>query len=166
MKRRISHKRLLEVLDYNPETGDFKWKHSKIGRVAGAVAGTVSAGGYWQIIINRKFYFAHRLAWFYVRGKWPRKDIDHINRERCDNRIRNLREVTQSQNSTNVELRSSRNVSGYRGVTHDRKSNKWMTRVYKDGKLRLCKMFPSLDEAVQARISKLNELFPMENVNG
>ena len=94
--------RVRELLDYNPDTGVFTWKVKRGGKAqAGTVAGYEHVTGYWYIAIDKKYYPAHRLAWLYIHGVEPENDIDHINHQRSDNRISNLREATRSQNCAN-----------------------------------------------------------------
>lgn len=105
----LTAERLRDLLDYNQETGVFVWKSLPgNGRaVVGLQAGCVAKKRYQMISIDGKTYLSHRLAWFYVNGKWPKSWIDHINRDRLDNRIANLREATPEQ--------SARNRPGHRG---------------------------------------------------
>ena len=99
MSRKISHRALKVVLDYDPESGVFQWAVGH--RLAGRVAGHKSWLGYVTINIDGKTYTAHRLAWFYVHGCWPRHQVDHINRNGYDNRIANLRDVPGWVNAQN-----------------------------------------------------------------
>jgi len=102
--RRITHEDLLEVLDYNPETGVFHWKTAMGSRaLAGDVAGTFCEG-YWVIRIYGRGYSAARLAWFYMTGDWPVNQIDHIDREKLNNRFENLRDVTAKVNCENRDI--------------------------------------------------------------
>lgn len=101
----ITQMRLKELLLYEPETGRFIWRFDKGTARAGCVAGTPSGNGYIQICLDRRIYVAHRLVWLYVHGRFPPHQIDHINRERADNRIENLREATAAQQFQNI-LRS------------------------------------------------------------
>ncbi|EHL6353356.1 HNH endonuclease, partial [Escherichia coli] len=110
----ITHKELTSSLNYNPETGVFTWKiasgSSSIGKVAGFK--TNSQADYLSIRINGKSYLCHRLAWFYMKGCWPKGLIDHINGVKNDNRISNLREVTRGQNKTNSVSSSNTGIKG------------------------------------------------------
>ena len=113
----LTQTELKSLLHYDAETGIFTWKVNgnksvKIGNVAGN-----NTRGYLSISIKNKNYFLHRLAWLYVYGKLPDLDIDHINRIKNDNRIKNLREVSKSQNSQNQEKSHSTNKTGVLGVT-------------------------------------------------
>ena len=98
---------LKSLLDYNPETGKFIWKVSKNNRVkSGSEAGTIQSSGHRSILIDKKDYLAHRLAWLWYYGRWPEDQIDHINHNPDDNRIENLREVSNQENGKNQSLSS------------------------------------------------------------
>lgn len=113
--------RLKEVLSYDPETGDFTWLVTR-GRnaPAGTVASqSVNSQGYRHIHVDMKGYKAHRLAWFYIYGVWPKLSLDHINGVKHDNRITNLREATRQQNRLNsAKWRTSHKKSKYPGVAY------------------------------------------------
>lgn len=83
------------LLDYSGDTGHFRWKET------GKPAGGLQDKGYRIIEIGGTPYYAHRLAWLYTHGVWPEADLDHINRNRDDNRIENLRDVSRSENNRN-----------------------------------------------------------------
>lgn len=105
-----------EYLDYNKETGIFvlKKKRSKNDSGVGKQFGYLDGRGYLHSSLLGRKYKLHRLAWMYVYGAMPIGQIDHINGNRTDNRICNLREVNQIQNSANI--RKVRSLSGYKGV--------------------------------------------------
>ncbi len=115
----ISLRRLRQVLDYDSSTGIFRWKivvgHNASrhcpGEIAGAPRGPAS---YVQLGIDRRKYYAHRLAWFYVYGVWPPK-LDHKDLNKQNNRIKNLRSATTSQNGANAGVRKDSRV-GLKGV--------------------------------------------------
>ena len=113
----LTLQRLKERLSYNPDTGIFVWNATK------KQAGTKNSR-YIQIAVDKKIYYAHRLAWFYVFGCFPELSIDHINNDKKDNRLANLRLVTVSQNNQN-RGKQSNNTSGYKGVSWAKKSQKW-----------------------------------------
>lgn len=106
MKSELSIASLREWFDYDPSTGIFRRnKRSRNQVEAGAVAGTPDGKGYLRIKILGRHYLAHRLAWLWVHGEWPHLFIDHVDRDRSNNRIANLRLATASQNATNRGLR-------------------------------------------------------------
>lgn len=109
----LTQAKLKEILEYCPETGLFTWliKISKKNNVGG-IAGSKTTKGYTQIIIFGKNYKASRLAFFYMTGKWPMDEMDHINRIRNDDRWINLRDVTAKENVANsTRYRSDNNTS-------------------------------------------------------
>lgn len=133
IKQSLIQDRLKELLDYNPDSGTFTWKVTRTGTAkAGQVAGTPNIGGYVLIRVEGITYMAHRLAWFYVYGVWPAHQIDHINRERSDNRIANLREATNAENQQNCNVRST-NKSGYTGVSWNSDRRKWAAQLWVNG---------------------------------
>lgn len=123
----LSHSLLKEILSYDEETGVFAWAKSRGNQYTrkGMIAGSIDSSGHRQIEINGKAYAAHRLAWFYVNGNWPEKQIDHINRVRDDNRILNLRDVDSSANMQNsISTKNGR----LRGATFRKQMNKWVAQ--------------------------------------
>lgn len=125
----ITAEYIRDILYYNPKTGIFIWKKKVNSRIdIGDIAGTISNFGYCRICIKRRIYVAHRLAWLYIHDEWPSDDIDHINRDRADNRIANLRVATRSQNTANSPRRCN-NKSGYKGVSWSREKRKWLATI-------------------------------------
>lgn len=114
----ISHERLKELLHYNPETGDFTWRtNPKNTQRLGTVAGGWSLNGYRVVGVDNVQYKQHRLAWFYVYGVWPTQILDHIDRDRGNNRITNLRECHSPAESGENRGTPRNNTSGHIGVT-------------------------------------------------
>ncbi|OWZ90449.1 hypothetical protein B9J07_28095 [Sinorhizobium sp. LM21] len=124
---KITHERLLELLSYDPLTGIFTRRIGVRGHEAGSVVGTVK-DGYVCITLDKKFYLAHRLAWFYMTGSWPLRQIDHKDRDRSNNRWLNLRLATNQQNTVNRDLNSN-NTSGSKGVSYDKARGKWRAQI-------------------------------------
>ena len=121
------------LLSYNARTGLFSWIASA-GRVkAGSVAGTVNSQGYVVIGIGKKKVLAHRLAWFFVHGRWPLVEIDHRDGARANNRIKNLREATHAQNHQNRQ-RNKSNSSGYLGA-YRVSAEKWASSIKVGGQV-------------------------------
>lgn len=146
----ITQNRLRELLQYAPETGEFMWRVSHPRAKAGAIAGATDHYGYVVIRLDGHLYKAHRLAWLYVHGVWPPKNIDHINRVKNDNRMENLRLADQSINMHNVGVRVN-SKSGVAGVTWRADRKKWNARIkvgYKNFNLGL---FDDVAAAVAAR---------------
>ena len=102
----LTQTQLQEILEYDPTTGIFLWRENGHKKRVSRVAGGAIPTGYIVIGINKKTWMAHRLAWIYVNGNIPSdRFIDHINRDRSDNRIVNLRLVDPSENSKNTSKR-------------------------------------------------------------
>lgn len=127
---------LKELLSYDLATGIFKWKKPLSPAVSvGDAAGSMNAKGYLNIKVQGRLYKAHRIAWLYVHGVIPKFQIDHINGDKSDNRISNLRLATNSENVQNVhEFRS--NATGFPGVTYYHRERKYVARVTCNGKTR------------------------------
>ena len=142
---------LRSILHYSPETGIFTRKVGTSNRVkVGDVAGCPRGDGYLQIKVQSRKYKAHRLAWLYVYGVWPEDQLDHVNRVRTDNRIANLRAVTNKQNQQNASKRSD-NTSGHTGVRWHRWASKWLAHIRHNQKLIHLGCFATIEEAVAAR---------------
>ncbi|MBV4365919.1 HNH endonuclease [Erwinia phyllosphaerae] len=151
MTTKISHKRLLEMLSYDPATGLFTWKVNRMRIKSGTTAGSKEKNGYIVIAIEGKYYKAHRLAYFYVNKKWPKNNIDHINRVRDDNRISNLRDATFDENRMNNSIYSN-NTSGFPGVSWHKGKGKWVVKTSEAGKEKTNGAFENLIDAVACRI--------------
>ncbi len=146
----ISAARLKKCLRYNKRTGTFTWITSSAVRAAGSIAGSLHSSGYIHIKIKNRSYKAHRLAWLYVTGKWPREDVEHRNRCKNDNRWRNLRLTNDSLNQANTSLRVD-NTSGGKGI-HVRENGKYRVRIQVRTKRISLGDFTSLDAATTAYI--------------
>ena len=101
---------------------------------------------------------AHRLAWLFHYGEWPENHIDHINGDRSDNRICNLREATVKQNGENRKLHKN-NTSGYRNVRWKKERNKWEVSIRHNRKLHSIGLFSNLDDAIDAAKKARDQLF-------
>jgi hypothetical protein len=145
----ITHNELLETFSY--ADGQLYWKITTgSGKIRpGTLAGCTRNDGYWVIVYKRKHYFAHRLIWFYHHGVWPTNSTDHIDRDRLNNRIENLRECTYAENAQNRSI-SKRNKSGHTGVRFHDFSGKWAAYVRFQGKLNITYHL-TMEEAIEAR---------------
>ncbi len=139
---------LKTILDYNLETGIFIRKSSYHKNRIGKVAGGLMKNGYINITLYYKHYYAHRLAWFWVTGKWPKNQIDHINNKRDDNRWCNLREANQTQNNGN-SLLSRKNTSGYRGISWCEARKKWQVGIHINNKRKALGRYKNLKDAIK-----------------
>ena len=143
--------RLKELFSYDPDTGIFTRRIStgRHGRhKVGEVAGTKAI--YWGMYVDGKRFVAHRLAWVYVYGRPPKEDIDHINQNKLDNRIANLREATRQQNMQNVTIHKH-NSSGFKGVCAHKPTKKWRAYIFNGYKQLHLGLFETIDKAVEAR---------------
>ena len=148
----LTQARLKELFFYDSTCGDFiRIKRTTNSVCIGDVAGALNFYGYLQTNVDGKIYKNHRLAWLYVYGEFPLKDLDHINRIKTDNRILNLRQVTDAQNLQNIGLRSD-NKSGYKGVSWCKQKEKWCVRMQYDKKYRHIGYFDNVHEAGKAYI--------------
>lgn len=133
-KKDPTHAELLEILDYNEDTGIWTWLISPAWHIkAGDVAGSKNKDGYITIGINYKPHRANRLAWFYVYKVWPKGDVDHWNQIKHDNSLENLRDCSPSENMANRGKRKD-NTSGLKGVHFDKAKEKWHAKIQHNGK--------------------------------
>lgn len=144
----LTQEELKKQLLYCEKTGQFTWLVPKKGQ-SRKLAGYVRKDGYVKIVLNQTRYLAHRLAWLYVKGHFPKSCIDHINMNPNDNRIANLREATVSQNGANRMLQSN-NKSGFKGINWDKQKNKWLVRIGVKGETIYLGLFDQLNDAAKA----------------
>ena len=147
----ITHKQLIELLHYDPDTGLFKWLKNSGRNYAnvGKIAGTTAKNGYCCIRLKGKPYYAHRIAWLYVHGKEPEHYIDHINGIKTDNRICNLRQATHTQNARNSQKKVF-NKSGFKGVHFFKQTSKWRASIMVDHKNISLGLYDTPERAHQA----------------
>jgi hypothetical protein len=145
-KERPTIEELREYLDYDPETGVLRWK-KRVSRhvLAGAIAGSAYPSGYLYIQLKGARMLAHRVAFAFLYGRWPRPCCDHVNGNTLDNRACNLRECTVSQNSQNKRAHRN-NKSGVKGVSWSKQNQRWTAEVVRDGKAHR-KSFRHLEDA-------------------
>ena len=110
----------------------------------------VTSNGYKVGEICGERHRAHRVIWAMMNGRWPESDIDHINGDRKDNRISNLRDVPNCENARNQRLHVT-NTSGHAGVTFHKKSRKWLAQIIYQGQHHYLGVFHNLEDAVTAR---------------
>ena len=139
-----------KYLRYDAETGKIFWKLNKGGNgKAGNEAGWMNKF-YHRITINRKTYHAHRIAWLLTYGSWPVDQIDHINGNKKDNRLANLRNVSNRENSRNKKIYKN-NTSGTLGVSFDKSKQGYVASIMIKGKHKNLGVFKNKEEAIAAR---------------
>ena len=122
--RIVDVNKLKQLLAYDPLTGVFTRLRT------GALADRQHTDNYRAVKVGGGLYLSHRLAWLFVYGKWPAGEIDHVNGDRTDNRIQNLRVVTRAENNQNIRTAKRNNKSsGLLGVTHILRNNKWRAQI-------------------------------------
>jgi hypothetical protein len=159
----LTQQELKSLVDYDPETGIFTWRSREERyfktnssyktwntRFAGKVAGMVMPRGYITVNLCGKKYAAHRLAFLWMTGSFPKNEVDHINHLAGDNRWDNLRAVTGLENMKNLKL-STKNTSGVLGVSWSKQKNKWRARIKLNKREKWLGYFTSIDEAAAAR---------------
>jgi len=114
-KGEITRDMIEQAYTYDPKTGAFTRNFSEGGEKAGAQAGCVNTQGYISLGYRKKHLLAHRVAYLFMEGKWPEKEVDHIDGDRKNNKWANLREATGSENGFNTRLRKD-NKTGVKGI--------------------------------------------------
>ena len=158
VKTELTAERLRELLSYDPATGQFIRKATSRTDQIGSVAYTAHTSGYSRFSVGHKKYYAHRLAWMYVYGVWPGGDVDHINHDKTDNRISNLRDVSRSVNNQN-QIRGQRGgSSNVLGVSWDKRLKKWAASIGVFKKNIHLGMFDAKEDAHAAYVIAKREL--------
>lgn len=146
----VTQSELQALFNYDPESGHFQWIVSRRGRNLNRPAGTVDAAdGYCRIRIGGRPYAAHRLAWLYVHGEWPSSVIDHIDGDRSNNRLANLRPATLQQNQFNRRVKRT-SSTGSKGVSLDRRSGRFQVAIKIGGVKRWVGYFDTVEEGSAA----------------
>lgn len=147
---RLDADTLRSLIHYDAETGLFKRLRNPALPV-----GALTPRGYVQIQVNGTIYFAHRLAWLYSNGRWPEHFIDHVNCDRSDNRLSNLRPATNLQNSANS--RPKHRTRKLNGITPNR--GRWQAQIKYGRRNLYLGLYHTADEANAAYAAKAEELF-------
>ena len=149
-----SLKRLREFLKYDSETGGIVFTDTRFGAVEiGQKAGGIDCNGYHRIYHRGRLYMGHRIAWALYYGKWPEGTIDHINSNKIDNRICNLRVCS---NTDNMKNRKPYSGKVFKGVY--RTPAGWRSQIVSGGKSHSCGSFKCLGQALKAYDKKAKEL--------
>ena len=148
---------LRENLDYNPQTGELRWKTTTKGRRAGQLAGRTTHQGYIELCFNYRYYKAHRICWALYYGEDPYPYlIDHKRGVDEGNKIDNLRKATNSENCHNTKLHC-RNKSGHRGVFYHKRDKKWVAKITINRQQIYLGWFDDREEAIAARLTAERE---------
>jgi len=152
-EQKVTGTTMAMFLDYNPETGAF-YRKLKTGpnSYPGEEITCLNDEGYIIVTMMGARLRAHRLAWVWMTGNWPKEDIDHINGNRADNRFINLRGATRSQNLQNSGMRSY-NKTGYKGVHFCNQRQKYVAQIRINKKATCLGRFETLEEASAVRIA-------------
>jgi len=153
---------LQTCLRYERDTGDFYWlrrpedhfataraANSWNGKYAETKAGSLGRNGRININLSYRLLKAHRLAWFFETEQWPEQQIDHINGDPSDNRIANLREASNAQNSYNRGANKN-NTSGHKGAYWDKPRGKWRAQMMLDKKTVFLGHYDNVEDAAKA----------------
>lgn len=143
-----------EIFNYDPLTGHFT---RTTGPRRGSIAGYLDPSrGYVRIRVDKQFHAAHRLAWLYMTGAWPKDQIDHINLDKSDNRLENLREASHTQNQQNRRPQRN-NTSGFKGVRWHQKT--WNAEIHLNKRTIHIGCFDSPEAAHAAYQAAATQLF-------
>lgn len=147
----LNQNELKDWLRYDPETGSFFWLKSNSNRATvGEKAGTVRPDGYTTITINKVQYRAHHLVWLYAYGELPKdRYVDHINGNRGDNRIENLRLANHGENLMN-RGRQQNNKAGYKGIWWDKQRQLWAAMIGFNNQKKALGRYSTAEEAALA----------------
>lgn len=165
MKNALTQERLKELLHYDPCTGIFTYSKARKPIIVGSVAGCINGHGYRQIMIDYRFYQEHRLAWLYVHGRFPSSCIDHIDGDRLNNAISNLREATHAENCQNKRKAQNNNVAATLGVRWRERQQKWSSRITVDGNEKHLGLFETKELAHAAYLTAKAALHPFGTIS-
>jgi hypothetical protein len=153
----VSPARLRELLQYDAETGEFRWLKQMSRKIrAGDLAGTLTGDRYCKITIKGRQYRAHQLAWLYVTGEWCPLMIDHRDGDPLNNRWDNLRRATRSQNNANRGPHRN-NACGLKGVSRNRSG--WRATIHKNRRRHYLGIFRTPQAAHAAYEAAARKLF-------
>lgn len=168
-RKLVSPAHIRQQFTYDEATGEFRHrhdkkagpKHSNIRAVAGTIATSNAGKGYLKVVVFNRSFLAHRAAWAYVHGEWPEGQIDHINGVRHDNRLSNLRDVSQSENQHNQCVTKRRKAdSPLAGAHFNKPWGKWQAMIGVNGKSHSLGGFATAEEAHAAYLAAKAVMHP------
>ena len=145
-------KTIKECLSHDTKSGKLTWIRGRSNIPAGREAGCLNSRGYRQVGIDGKLLYVHRVAWFLYCGVWPEGEIDHINGDKLDNRIENLRDVSHRENQQNWEVHRDGKLVG---CSYHKRNKKWQAYAWSYGKLKQLGGFDSELDAHRAYVDYL-----------
>jgi len=165
-KEMPTQQEIKKQLHYDEATGIFTWIVSKNSFMKiGDLAGGINTYGYWIVSIDNKHYMSHRLAWVYINGSCPSHlQVDHINGDKSDNRINNLRLCNAIENQQNIKTCRVITKSRLLGAHKHSRSNKWSAQIKVNKKYIYIGLFDTPEEAHQAYLNKKRELHPFNTL--
>ena len=149
--------RLKELLSYDPATGNLSWLVQRGKCAAGKIITCQNGSGYIVVRVDNVLLRAHRVAWAIINNEWPAKEIDHINGNRSDNRIENLRIANRFENMKNIK-KAKTNKSGFKGVSWHKQGNFWQAHIRADNKNYYLGHYATPEEAHEAYKIASNKL--------
>lgn len=149
---------LIELIEYDKNTGIFCWKKKRRGIKIGVPLGCDNGFGYLRITVLGQSHYAHRLAWLYVYGEWPKYEIDHINGIKNDNRIENLRDITPISNAQNKIFPKTNSKSQILGVSFHKKAKKWQAHICIYKQRKYLGLFKDIEEAHKAYLNEKSRI--------
>jgi hypothetical protein len=142
---------LQQIFTCDPASGVIFWKIPRRGVMPGDVAGHIcKSTGYTKIMFAQRSFRAHRILWALTYGSWPEVDVDHINGNRSDNRIANLRLASRAENIRNMKTRTKKKCALKGATPYKGRADKFVAQIRIDGKQRKLGVFPTEREAHDA----------------
>ena len=168
--KKLSPDEIRRLFDLNAETGEVRWTAaSSQGRNTNKVAGSTAGNGYRAVKIGGTSYLMHRIVWALAYGEWPASPIDHIDGNRANNSVCNLRLVTPSQNMQNLAVTGRASASGLVGAIYvpgtSRRRERWESKIKVNGISKYLGSFKTPEEAQSAYLRAKAELHPFFSRN-
>jgi hypothetical protein len=158
-KTRPSYDQLRAWFNYDAETGVLTWRVNRgAAKVAGKRAGSIHKSGCRVVMLSGCLEKEARVIWCYVYGHWPILQIDHINGDECDNRVSNLRDISNAMNCQNKRRAPSTNKHGMLGASPV--GHKWRAQIKVEGKKIYLGMYETAQQANNAYMVAKRILHP------